>query len=141
MTNTLHDQITIRPSIFTPEQQAERGIVAETVLSGLVGYSGTERHAFHVTVWEATAERPHPMAGQVIGGAVMPAMIKAKPRGWNGTRTYCGSQRGLSSARSFSMTAPVTCERCLGRAYSLSAPSYPEDVLVEGRRGIEAVGA
>ena len=145
MTNTpattLHDQIVIRPSIFSAERKAERGIVAETILSGLLGYSGTERHAIDITVWEAQPERAHPMAGQVIGRTLMPATVKASPRHWNGARTYCGSQRFGSGVRSYSATAPVTCERCLGRLGRLSTESYPEDVLVEGRSGFKAVGA
>jgi hypothetical protein len=130
---TLHDQIVIRPSIRTAEQNAEAGIVAETVLSARIGRSGTERHAIHVTIWAETADRPHPSAGQVIGGRVMPDTIKGQPRHWNGARTYCGSQRFGSGAHSYSATEPVTCERCLGQNWNLGAESYPEDVLVEDR--------
>ena len=131
MTNTtattLRDQITIRPSFLGADEQAKRGILAETVLSARVGRTGTERHAIHVTVWAATETREHPLPGY--------APIKGQPAHWNGSRTYCGSQRGLAGASSYSMTAPVTCERCLGRGWSLSTESLPEDILVEGRRG------
>lgn len=127
---TLLDQLTVRRSTtLTDAERAERGIVAETVLSARVGRSGTERHAVHVTVWEATAERPHPMAGQSIGGRIMPATIAAQPRRWAGSRTYCGSQRFGSGAHSYSDSAPVTCERCLGRGWTLITESLPLDVL------------
>lgn len=121
---TLTEQIVIRPSILTDAEKAERGIVANTVLSAKVGRSGTERHAIHVTVWEAQPERWNDYTGK---------MMPARPRSWNGSRTYCGSQRFGSGAHSYSDTAPVTCERCLGSGYSLSAEVMPLDVLEPDR--------
>jgi hypothetical protein len=131
---TLSDQAAISEyKVKMVADMADRGILHLTVASALVGRSGSERHAISMTVWAATPERDHPMAGY--------PRIKARPVHVSGDRTYCGSQRFGSGAHSYSLTEPVTCERCLGRAYTLSVETMPLDVLEVGRRGEIAVKA
>lgn len=113
---------------------AERDdILHATAVSVLVG-TGTERHGASVTIWPATPARPHPMAGQTIGGQVMPMTLPARPAHLGSIRVHCGAQRGRSSVRSVSLDAPVTCERCLASPYWRPVESLPEDVLTTNPR-------
>jgi hypothetical protein len=106
---------------------ARDDMLHETVVSVMVG-AGTERHFSRATIWAPTETRPHPMAGQVVGRSVMPDVIPGRPAGIGTLRVDCGAQRGRSAVRSVSLTAPVTCERCLERPV-WPVESLPEDVL------------
>lgn len=127
----LSDQLTVRqqrPSWF-PEEALH-----ETVVSTMVGV-GTERHASRATLWAAEPARPHPRAGEVIGGTRMPDVIPAKPAGIGSLRVDCGAQRARSAIRSVSTTLPVTCERCLERPSWTQVTALPEDILTFDKRG------
>jgi len=129
---TLSDQLRVTQSMI--DRVASRDdMLHETVVSVMVG-AGTERHFSRASIWAATEARPHPMAGQRVGSSIMPDVIPARPAGIGTLRVDCGAQRGRSAVRSVSLTAPVTCERCLERRVWV-VESLPEDVLTTDNWG------
>lgn len=121
---TLSDQLTVIPR---PEWLRD-DTLHQTILSARVGRSGTERHAVHTTVWAPIEEREHPLPGY--------PRIPAKPASVSAGNVHCGSQRGMSSVHSFSLTASVDCERCLARIGGWRrVTALPEDVITTDKRG------
>lgn len=123
---TLSDQLTVAPDrLFWVASRED--ILHATAVSVMVG-SGTERHGADLTVWAATPARPHPLPGYPD--------LPAKPAGIGSIRVDCGAQRARSSVRSVSLTAPVTCERCLDVSTGWKlVESLPTDVLTTDRMG------
>lgn len=98
----------------------------ETTVSVMVG-AGSDRHAVGATVWAPRPAGPHPLPGYPD--------LKARPAVVALGRVHCGSQRGRSGLRAVSLSAPVTCERCLANPYWQAVESLPEDVLTTDRMG------
>ena len=101
-------------------------ILHSTVLSARVGRTGMERHAVRVEVWAPTEPIP---ANEYHG------ILPAKPATVGGGHPYCGSRQRGASSHSYSLTAPVTCERCLAKSKRFGVEAMPEDVIAADKWG------
>lgn len=112
--STLSDQL--RVSEAQRDWVASRDdVLHSTAVSVMVG-SGTERHGADLNIWAPRPGRAEPGVGSM--------------------RVDCGAQRARSSVRSVSLTAPVTCERCLTVSVGWKlVESLPTDVLTTDRMG------
>lgn len=121
---TLSDQLQVDERMVA--RVAERDdMLHQTTVSITVGV-GTERHGAIAHIWAAREAGPHPLPGYPD--------LKYRPAGMGSLRTNCGAQRGRSSVRNVSLTAPVTCERCLAQPYWAKVESMPEDILTTDPR-------